>query len=180
MFTNTTYSPKIKIRKVRLWTVPDEIQMSLTYISCLSDHCQEKMVKSILQYLYEDVLHSPNLHQLFILIHVIWSANVTSWFMSLTHFLHCSSYGNSGALVMVPITMMSIVRWKCIFCLGHLYFTNTSWKINVHVIYFVNLLVVHFVKTYHTFITHTNTVHVLIWARPIFGGNKRKLWITIN
>ena len=39
--------------------------VSLTYISCLSDHGKKEMVRSILQYLL--VLHSPNLHQLFIL-----------------------------------------------------------------------------------------------------------------
>ena len=39
--------------------------LSLTYISRLSDHVQEKMVQSILQYLL--VLHFSNLHQLFIM-----------------------------------------------------------------------------------------------------------------
>ena len=117
---------------------------------------RKKFVKSVLQYLL--ALHSPNLHQLFILT---WSTDATWWFVSLTYisrlsdhgplslyystyecYIHqtctnCSSWhdllmpcdglcpwptfhasmtktqnGNSGAPVMVPITVMSSLSVK--------------------------------------------------------------------
>ena len=61
--------------------------VSLTYISRFSDHCQEEMVKSVLQYLL--VLHSPNLHQLFIMT---WSTDATWWFVSLTYISRFSDH----------------------------------------------------------------------------------------
>ena len=61
------------------WFVP------LTCISRFSDHGQEEMVKSILQYLL--VLHSLNLHQLYILT---WSTDDTWWFVSLTYISRLS------------------------------------------------------------------------------------------
>ena len=60
----------------------------MTYISCLSDHVKEEMVKSIFQYLL--VLHSPNLHQLFILT---LSTDATWWFVSLTYISRLSDHG---------------------------------------------------------------------------------------
>ena len=57
----------------------------LTFISRLSDHGKEEMVKSILQYL--DGIHSPNLHTLFILK---WSTDTTWWFVSLTYISRLS------------------------------------------------------------------------------------------
>ena len=49
------------------------------------------MVKSVLQYLW--VLHSPNLHQLFILT---WSTDTMWWFVSLTYILRLSDHGKEG------------------------------------------------------------------------------------
>ena len=48
-------------------------------------------VKSISQYL--GVIHSPNLHQMFILT---WSTDATWLFVSLTHILHFSDHGLEG------------------------------------------------------------------------------------
>ena len=59
--------------------------VSLTYISRLSDHGQEEIVRSILQYLL--VLHSPNLHQVFILT---WSSDATWWFVFLAYISRSS------------------------------------------------------------------------------------------
>ena len=47
---------------------------------CVRPSDLKEMVKSILQYLC--VIHSPNLHQLFILT---WSTDTTWWFVSLTY-----------------------------------------------------------------------------------------------
>ena len=62
--------------------------MSLTYILRLSDHGKEEMVKSIFQYLL--VLHSLNLHQMFILT---WSTDTTWRFVSLTYISRLSDHG---------------------------------------------------------------------------------------
>ena len=66
--------------------IPCDGFVSLTYISRLIDHGKEEMVKSILQYLL--LLHSLNLHQLFILT---WSTDATWWCVSLT-YISCFSY----------------------------------------------------------------------------------------
>ena len=69
------------------------------------------MVKSIFQYLL--VLHSPNLHQLFILI---WSTVTTGWFVSLTYFWRLSDHGWKKWLSPYFSTYWCYIHQTCTNC----------------------------------------------------------------
>ena len=83
---------------------------SLTFISRLSDHGKEEIVKSILQYLL--VLHSPNLHQLFLLK---WSTDTTWWFVSLAYVSRFSDHGSEeivkSIIQYLKGSKLTLVRW---------------------------------------------------------------------
>ena len=116
--------------------------VSLTYISCLSDHGQKEMVKSILQYLL--VLHSPNLHQLFILT---WSTD------SVIPWGHLCPWPTFHAWVTMvrkkwlgPIITVTIGA-TCTF-------TKLIQTVHLDMIYWCHMVVCHW-PTFHASVTKT-------------------------
>ena len=75
---------------------------------------QKDMVKTILQYL--GMIHSPNLHQLFILT---WSTDATWWFVSLTYISLLSDHGEKEM-------SKSMILIQYLWVLLHQIYTNCS------------------------------------------------------
>ena len=98
--------------------------VSLTYISRLSDHGEEEVVKSILQYLLE--LHSPNLHQLLIMT---WSIDATWWNVKI--------YQKSRNVHFLAVTMVTYIHSNQDLCFVFLCIQVYSWmrftKIRAHI-----------------------------------------------
>ena len=80
------------------------------------------MVKSILQYLWE--LHSPNLHQLFILT---WSTDTMWWFVSLTYISRLSDRGKEEMVksILQYLWLLYSPNFHQLFILT--WSTDTTW-----------------------------------------------------